>query len=443
MRVRFWGTRGSIPKPGASTLRYGGNTSCVEVRTADGTLLVLDCGSGFHELGLELMRSGEGGRGGSLLIGHTHWDHIQGFPFFPPFFEPEARWEIYAPGGRAQQIESSLGALMSYDHHPITLESLEARVHFQDLIEGELTIGGMRITTQYLHHPTLTLGYRIEADGAVLVYASDHEPHSLYPLHGDPGEPPIHHEDQRHVRFLEDADLVIHDAQFTLDQFPDRSGWGHTPVERAVDYTIAAHARRLALFHHDPERDDDQVDALVAMALERAAKGRHVPDVFGAAEGQWVEFPNRGATGHRGEGGPSALLAGQPARHPIVLVVDDDPDMLELLITTLDEEHVRLISATDGDSALHLTRTERPDLMLLDLDLPGLNGLEVCRAIRADDDDQLRDLPVLILTGTRLDEERLLEAFVAGATDFLSKPIKPTLVRSCVRGWLMRHGLAP
>ncbi|TFG96145.1 MAG: phytochrome sensor protein, partial [Myxococcales bacterium] len=105
MRVRFWGTRGSIPKPGPTTLRYGGNTSCVEVRSADGTLVVIDSGSGIHALGLELMRSGEGARHGHLLIGHTHWDHVQGFPFFAPFFVREGCWDVFAPGGRAKQLE--------------------------------------------------------------------------------------------------------------------------------------------------------------------------------------------------------------------------------------------------------------------------------------------------------------------------------------------------
>ena len=121
MRARFWGTRGSIPKAGGRTLRYGGNTSGVEVRADDGTLVVLDAGSGIHELGLDLMGSGAGARG-SLLIGHTHWDHIQGFPFFAPLFSAGAAWDVYAPGGRGHQIEASLATLMSPEHHPIELD---------------------------------------------------------------------------------------------------------------------------------------------------------------------------------------------------------------------------------------------------------------------------------------------------------------------------------
>jgi phosphoribosyl 1,2-cyclic phosphodiesterase/CheY-like chemotaxis protein len=439
MRIRFWGTRGSIPKPGPMTLRYGGNTPCVEVRAEDGTLVILDSGSGIHELGLALLRSGDGPSHGHLLIGHTHWDHIQGFPFFAPFFVRDGRWDVFAPGGRAKQLEDSLAALMSYDHHPITLDSLEAEVRFRDLTEGEFRIGGIRVTTQYLHHPALTLGYRLEADGAALVYSTDHEPHSLHPVHGPPGEIPIHHEDQRHVRFLEGADLVIHDAQYTLDRFPAVAGWGHSPAERVVDYAIAAGVRRLALFHHDPEHDDDAIDAIVSRAVEWAAKGWRVPEVFGAAEGQCLELPAGASFVRSTEPRPSALVSSEPRGAATVLIVEDDPDMLELLRVTLGREHVRLLSASDGESALRIARAEQPTLMLLDLSLPLRDGLDVCRVLRADEDERLRNLPILILTGTRLDEKNVIEAFVAGATDFLIKPAKPTLVRSRVRSWLLRQ----
>jgi CheY-like chemotaxis protein/phosphoribosyl 1,2-cyclic phosphodiesterase len=439
MRVRFWGTRGSIPKPGPTTLRYGGNTSCVEVRSADGTLVVIDSGSGIHALGLELVRSGEGARHGHLLIGHTHWDHVQGFPFFAPFFVREGCWDVFAPGGRSKQLEASLAALMSYDHHPITLDSLEARVRFHDLREGEFEIGGIRIITQYLHHPALTLGYRLEADAAALVYAADHEPHSLHPLDGGPGENPIHHEDQRHLRLLETADLVIHDAQYTLEQFPAKVGWGHSPAERVVDYAIAAGVRRLALYHHDPENDDDTLDDIVARSADRASKASHRLEVCGAAEGQWVELGTEAISFRPAAPRPSALLSSEPPVAARILIVDDDPDMLELLRASLEEEHVRLFSARDGEAALPIARAERPTLMLLDLHMPRLDGLAVCRALRTDEDPRLRDLPILVLTGTRLDERNVLEAFVAGATDFLVKPIKPTLLRSRVRGWLLRQ----
>ena len=439
MHVRFWGTRGSIPKPGPTTLRYGGNTSCVEVRTDDGTRLVLDAGSGLHELGLSLLHSGEGAAPGHLLIGHTHWDHIQGFPFFAPFFVPHGHWDIYAPGGRAKQLEGSLSALMSHDHHPITLDALEAEVAFHDLTEGEFQAGSVRVVTQYLHHPALTLGYRLEADGATLVYAADHEPHSLRPRDGDPTEAPIHHEDRRHLSFLAGADLMIHDSQYTLEQFPEKAGWGHAPMERVVDYAIGGDVQCVALFHHDPENDDERIDAIVSRAAERAARGSHVPEVFAAAEGPWLKVTGHGAPQRRAAPRPSALLTGESATAATVLIVDDDAVMRRIVESNLEHEGVRTLVAKSGEEALALASAERPTLIVLDLHMPGLDGFDVCRSLRAEDDPELRDVPILILTGTQLEEEQLAEAFRAGATDFMVKPIKATLLRSRVRGWLMRQ----
>jgi len=438
MRARFWGTRGSIAKAGPGTLRYGGNTSCVEVRADDGTLLVLDAGSGIHELGLSLMQSGGGSRG-SLLIGHTHWDHIQGFPFFAPLFSADSSWDVYAPGGRGHRIETSLGALMSPEHHPIELDQLEARVRFQDLAEGEFSIGGIRVVTQYLHHPALTLGYRFEADGQTLVYATDHEPHSLHPLSGGPGARPLHHEDRRHVRFLEGADLVIHDSQYTLHDFPGRTGWGHAPAERVVDYAIAAEVRRLALFHHDPAHDDGAVDAIATRACEWAAKARHAPEVFAAAEGQAIDLAVDDPVVHRVPDRSSALLAGEPRAATTVLIVEDDPDMQRLIQATLDAPELELLSATTVEAGLRMARDRRPGLVLLDRDLPDGDGLELCRSLRGGADEILRDVPVLVLTGAAPDEGGLVEAFTAGATDFLIKPIKPTTLRARVKGWLLRQ----
>jgi CheY-like chemotaxis protein/phosphoribosyl 1,2-cyclic phosphodiesterase len=438
MYVRFWGTRGSIAKPGPDTLRYGGNTSCVEVRAKDGTLVVLDCGTGAHALGHDLAARQVAGPA-HLLIGHSHWDHIQGFPFFEPLFVAGSVWDVYAPGGRGRQLESTLAGQMAYEYSPITLDALDAKVQFHDLREGVFELGSIRVTTQYMNHPALTLGYRLEADGAVLVYATDHEPHSPFPRDALPGTRPIHHEDRRHVRFLEGADLAVHDAQYVLDEFPARSGWGHTPVERAVDYALIAGARRLALFHHDPDRVDDEVDAICAQARDRVRRAAGSLEVFGAAEGWSIELEGD-AEVERVPGVPSALLARRSEVPSTVLLVEDDRDMRRLLRLTLESEGVRVVSAADGNDALEVARRERPSLILLDMQLPGLHGLEVCQVLRADPDPRFCDVPILMLTGERLKERDLLEAFEAGATDYLTKPIKPTLVRSRVRGWLLRSG---
>ncbi len=439
MKIRFWGTRGSIPRPGPSTVRYGGNTSCVEVQSDAGARLVLDSGTGAHELGARLCAEGAPARG-HLLIGHTHWDHIQGFPFFGPFFESAGEWDVYAPGRRAQQLEDTLAGQMSYDYHPITVESFEARVRFHDLREGGFDCDDVRVVCRYLHHPALTLGYRLEADGAVVVYSSDHEPHSILPLDADPGAMPIHYEDQRHVAFLADADLVIHDAQYVLDEFPAKAGWGHTPIERAVDYAIAARVKRLALYHHDPMRDDAALDALVAMARERASRGAFVPEVFAAAEGQELEIRGTGAAERPAlETRQNALISAVPPVASTVLIVEDDAASTARLRAALEPEGVRLEEARDGETALRRIREHRPSLVLLDRDAARIDGLEVCRRLRADVDFHLKNLPVLILSGSAPSEENIVEAFLAGATDYLVKPVRPTLLRTRVRGWLLRQ----
>ena len=176
MQVTFWGTRGSIAKAGPTTVRYGGNTSCVSVRTESGTLIVLDCGTGIHELGQVLSR--DGGRvDGHLLIGHTHWDHIQGLPFFAPVVPARQRVaRVRAAWSRHVDRPDARRARCSTRTFPVRLLDFGATIEYHDLVEGQFEIDDVTVTTRYLHHPGLTLGYRIEADGVAVVYSSDHEP---------------------------------------------------------------------------------------------------------------------------------------------------------------------------------------------------------------------------------------------------------------------------
>jgi len=256
MKVRFWGTRGSIATPGRGTIRFGGNTSCVEVTTDSGVQLILDCGTGARELATSMMSGGAQGLNCHILLGHTHWDHIQGFPFFAPLFVPGNKITVCGPKGSGGTLHEVLSGQMEFDYFPVEIGQLPATITFQELEEGTHEIGGARVIVQYLHHPAMTLGYRVEADGAAVVYSSDHEPFSETFWHGNPaaGHPEsiVHEGDRRHARFLQGAGLVIHDAQYTPEEFPAKKTWGHSTYEYAVGLATAAGVQRLALTHHDP-----------------------------------------------------------------------------------------------------------------------------------------------------------------------------------------------
>ncbi len=307
MHIRFWGTRGSVPTPGPGTVRYGGNTSCVEVRTDSGTLLVLDCGTGVRALGLQLLQDAADSGGpppaGSILIGHTHWDHIHGLPFFAPLFVPGSRWDVFGPRGLMRNLDNVLAGQMEYQYFPIGLDEVNAEVHYHDLVEGVFEVGDATIRTQYLNHPALTLGFRIEADGATVVYASDHEPHDAALAGGT--LPRLGTADARHADFLADADVVVHDTQYDAAGYAAKVGWGHSTMEYAVALAGAARVRRLVLYHHDPQRDDDGVDDLLRRARALAATDGVGLEVDAAAEGSVLEV--------RGAGRPRARAAGAAA----------------------------------------------------------------------------------------------------------------------------------
>jgi CheY-like chemotaxis protein/phosphoribosyl 1,2-cyclic phosphodiesterase len=438
MDVRFWGTRGSVAKPGPSTVRYGGNTSCVEVRSADGTLIVLDCGTGAHGLGHTLTSSPQR-CDGHLLITHTHWDHIQGFPFFSPLFTSGNTWDIYAPGGRGQQLERTLAGQMEYSYFPVTLAQLGATIRYHDLAEGAFTVGDVRVVAQYLNHPALTLGYRLQSGGTVIVHSADHEPHAPNPAARITAEPPMHREDQRHVEFLAGADLVVHDAQYTVDEYPQKTGWGHTPAEWAVDYAIAAGARRLALFHHDPLRDDEAVDRLVEICRRRVDVVGSPLEVFAAAEGLEVRLGEHDRTSPEVVSPPQLTM--KPGQHTI-LIADDDPTIVRLLTLTLEQDGFRVVTASDGKSALRLARLERPALILLDWQMPGADGMEVTRTLRHETDSALRDVPLVLITA-QSGAENTAAGFAAGVTDYLTKPFRPAHVRARVQAWLLRRRTDP
>ena len=316
MQVRFWGTRGSIPAPGRSTLRYGGNTSCVEVRTDSGELLIFDGGTGARELGLALAKAGP--VRAHVFIGHTHADHIQGLPFFVPAFLPGSHLTIYGPAGIDRSFPHAMSGQMDYAYFPVPFQELPARLDFEELGEGAFSIGSTRVQAQYLNHTAPCLGYRVEAGGAALVYATDHEPHAFpcwRPDRPDGSYAPdalLHPGDAGHAELLRDADLVIHDSQYTAAEYPAKHGWGHSPIEYVVDLALVGGVRRLALFHHDPTRDDEAVDGLLAAARAQVAAAGRQLEIVAAAEGEELD-------GRRGRAGPGrrARSTSSPSADPV------------------------------------------------------------------------------------------------------------------------------
>lgn len=433
LKIRFWGTRGSIPTPGPSTLRYGGNTSCVEIRTAGGTNLVLDCGTGARMLGEELARDFPKGLEASFLFGHTHWDHIQGFPFFRPLFMKGNRFRVYAPGGADKRLADILAGQMEYAYFPVRLDQLQAQLEFRELGEDTFTIREVQVTTQYLNHTAVTLGYRLSAGDVTVVYATDHEPHvrELRRSNAETLGAVLHPGDGRHIRFLEGADLVIHDAQYCDEEYGDKVGWGHSTVEYATDVAAAAGVRRLALFHHDPSHDDTFLDRLVERCQARAKERGSNLELIAAREGDLLEIPeNRRITPPL----PAAIHPVRPASARI-LIVDNEAPARELIGATLEDEGYELVIATSGREALERAFETPPDLLLLDVAMPGMDGGTVCRTLRAD--PRTRSIPIVMLTASA-SESDIAAGFEWGATDYMTKPFAPSQLRARVRSWLLR-----
>jgi phosphoribosyl 1,2-cyclic phosphodiesterase len=289
MEVRFWGTRGSIATPGPETVRFGGNTSCVEVVSKAGRRFILDCGTGARLLGLHLMAKGQPRIRATILLSHTHWDHIQGFPFFQPAFHSGDEFLICAPLGVSGSLSQVLAGQMETTYFPVELSELPAKISYRHLAEGVFDFHGVRVSTHLLHHPGATLGYRIESDGVAVAYLSDHEPYSdlLWRPGAEPGkvESILHEGDRRHAEFMRNADLVIHDAQYTPEEMPKKKHWGHSSYEYAVELAGAAGVRQLALTHHEPAHNDDLLKEIEQRARALAVSRNYALDVFCAFEG--------------------------------------------------------------------------------------------------------------------------------------------------------------
>jgi len=292
--LKFWGVRGSIPTPGPQTVRYGGNTSCAELRH-DGKLFILDAGSGIRLLGNELLKSGTPTKAG-IFISHMHWDHIQGIPFFTPAFLPQNHFTFYGAQDSEKNLLKIISDQMDPTYFPIELKDMAARLEFKTLFEGSYSIDGIQIQTMYVNHPGNALGYKFFLDGNSLVYISDNEPFTQGTAEDQ--QQPQDTDDimlgedgnQKLISFLSGTHTLVHDAQYTSDEYAKKMTWGHSPINYTVEIALQSGIQRLILFHHDPMHDDDTVDQMLQTARALVAESGKPLEVLAAMEGMEVQI---------------------------------------------------------------------------------------------------------------------------------------------------------
>jgi phosphoribosyl 1,2-cyclic phosphodiesterase len=273
MRLKFWGVRGSTPTPQAENLRYGGNTSCVEVRFGD-NIYIFDCGTGFRVLGHQLESEfGERPFSAHVFVSHFHWDHIQGIPFFRPLYDnPNSKFSFHS-SSRVRGLKQVMEEQMASPYFPVNLDQMRAEQNFYDIDAGRIELGdGVKLQTAWLNHPQGCMGFRLETKDGVVVYATDNEP-------GDAGF------DKAVRKLAEGADVLIYDAQYLPEEYEARRrGWGHSHWREAVNVVMESGAKELVLFHHDPDHSDILIDKVVKEARN------HYPKVRAAAEGMEIRL---------------------------------------------------------------------------------------------------------------------------------------------------------
>jgi len=273
MRIKFWGVRGSTPTPQAENLRYGGNTSCVEVRLGD-QIYIFDCGTGFRVLGRELGHEfGARPFAAHVFVSHFHWDHIQGMPFFRPLYDNPNSHFVFHSSSRTRGLQQVMAEQMAAPYFPVNLAQMRAQLSFYNIDNGHLPMAdGIQIKTAWLNHPQGCMGFRLETKEGVLVYATDNEP-------GDPNF------DKAVRKLAEGADILIYDAQYLPEEYEARRrGWGHSHWREAVNIVMESGAKELILYHHDPDHDDQCMDSIVK------AVSSHCPKVRAAREGDLIEL---------------------------------------------------------------------------------------------------------------------------------------------------------
>ncbi len=260
MKIKLWGTRGSLASPGPDTLRYGGNTSCVSVQGQEGTLLVLDAGTGIRLLAQSLPADVKLVH---ILLTHLHMDHVQGLPFFAPLRRPGVEVHIWGPASTTQSLSTRLLRYLSPPLFPVSVRELPCDLHFHELPVGTVEMGEFAVDAQLVIHPNPTVGYRIQEAGLTMTYLPDHEPALGVRKF------PFNRTWTSGYDLARGADVLIHDAQYTMSEYQDRVGFGHSTIEQAIQFATQTGAQRVIPFHHDPTHSDDFLDSLVADAMDR------------------------------------------------------------------------------------------------------------------------------------------------------------------------------
>jgi len=294
-RVKFWGVRGSIPVPGSSTVGYGGNTSCVEVR-ADGEIIILDAGTGLRELGIELEKEfGSQPIRPTLLISHYHWDHIQGLPFFLPAYNEKNFLRVLGYQGAKESVQAVLEGQMDEKSFPIKLGAMGA-VSINELKEMEFQIGRVKVQARFVNHPGICVGYRLTTSNGSIGFFPDNEPYDVLKMSAvSPGKSDsaqarawAMEERARFVQFLRGTDILIIDTQYTDEEYAAKVGWGHGSLSSVVSLAVDAEVRKLFLFHHDPNHDDRMIDQMVEQARMLVLESGKPTEVEAAREGAEV-----------------------------------------------------------------------------------------------------------------------------------------------------------
>ncbi|RMF62028.1 MAG: MBL fold metallo-hydrolase [Calditrichaeota bacterium] len=298
--IKFWGVRGSIPTPGPRTLRYGGNTACVEITFPDTPRFIIDAGSGIRELGKELLSIQQPVEA-YIFLSHFHWDHIQGLPFFKPAFEPGNKFIIFGCDEPNVPLDQIISIQMNPIYFPVAIEDMRSEIEFRTIAEENFNLNGVNVQTKYLNHPGYTLGFRFQYDHKSIVYLSDNEPflqnqivHRL-PKHREESlesrfETFVEDKEKELIEFLANADVLIHDAQYFPDEYKKRIRWGHSPYTYAVDLAVKGKVKELILFHHDPDHDDETVDKIEQLSQERLRQADYPIKCSAAREGMEIEI---------------------------------------------------------------------------------------------------------------------------------------------------------